>query len=479
MKKNITLLILFLIFEISFSMEFIFRDDFYYDDIEFLCRKGAIDLDISDIPLRSDKLIVAIENGWINRMKEEKGFSNEEQYAINNLLGRYSINDNINIRDFASFNVVYEDSIRMNITNEIYLKKNIPYGIISADFRTVAPYENTDSTKFRMDEWRGTGSDCYNTFISLYGDNWTLLLGRIHPSWGQGIKDDIFLSRKILPMDGILADIDWGNVKFSYFTANKTEYHYANKNTISNAYLSAHKISFSMPLKSEVSFKEMIIYRSNLPQLYYLNPAMFYYIIQYNSHSDDNIFWSLEFSNKLLKGFIFNTEIFIDDFQYEKNSIYVPNKIGVLVNASYSPLFMQNIIFYGEYCGMNTYTNTHEYEDLVYSYYTVPMSYLEGTDMDNISFGVIYRHFDKLNFDFDVSYMRKGEGELTNSWESESPDSALMFPSGTIDKILSLCLRTEYSILKKINISFEAKESFLNGFAEKSFVLTGFITVIL
>jgi len=485
-RKAISLLLIALVFEFSYSLEFIFRDDPFYEEIEFLSLSSAIEMNLSDLPIRSDDLINAIENAWIDRMGKGKDFTQQELSAINNILTRFSEKNDFIIKDNAEISIFYEDSASVNFKNMLYLKKNIPYGIISADFRTTAPFENTDSTIFRMDEWKGTGSDCHNTYISFFGEDWHVLAGRIHPAWGQGIKDDIFISRKILPMDGILANVDWGRMSFSFFAVNKSEYHLSNKATSNNAYLSAHKLSFSLPFRSKFSFKEIVLYKSNLPQLYYLNPAMFYYIIQYNSHSDDNIFWSMEFANEFIRGLLVSGELFIDDFQYEIKDFYVPNKIGILLNAQYSPGFLENSSFYAEYCRLNTYTNTHEFTSLSYSYYKVPMSYLFGTDMDNISLGLRLRPVKNMKTSFDLSYLRKGDGELENSWESERPDSAPSFPSGTVDKIFSVGIKAEYFILKYFSLSVDAQELFFSGYdpegetaESRHFNLTGKIKVIL
>ncbi|MDD3802826.1 MAG: hypothetical protein PHW02_00375 [bacterium] len=468
-----------------FSSEFIFREDPIYSDIEFLARRNVINIDFSNLPLRSDKVLEAIEEGWFDKINSLDSFSREELFAINSILDRFSLKKDFLIKDNASLTLSHGESLDIQMKNRFYAMKRIPSGIIAFEMITLAPFENTDSTSFRMDEWKKTGSDCQNTYMAFYDDSWSLLAGRMRPAWGQGIRDDIFLSRKILPMDGVFFSFDWERASFSFFAANKKEYHYSDKRSVNNAYLSSHMVSLKLPLETKLSFKEIVLYRSNLPQLYYLNPAMFYYIIQYNSHSDDNIFWSIEASNKTFKKFIFSGEFFIDDFQYDKDYDYVPHKIGVLLNATYSPDMILNPIFYAEYCFLNTYTNTHEYLPLSYSYYNMPMSYMSGTDMDNISFGVITKSFSKLNINLDVSYLRQGDGELDVSWESQMPDSELGFPSGSVDKTISALLLLEYDFFKWGGISMSAKWSLRNGFDdneepvvnESKYEITGSIMV--
>ncbi|MGE3062161.1 MAG: hypothetical protein AB7T10_00795 [bacterium] len=466
MKIFTAIILAALSFLTLFPQEFIFRDDPLYDEIEFLVRRDIIDIDFLNLPMRSDKVILAIESAWIEKMNKENGFSQEELIAINSILERYSRRDDLVIEDDASFLVSYSDSVDYLFKNILYAKKNIPHGILVFEILTEAPFENTDSTSFRMDEWKNTGSDCRNTYAAVFGDAWSILFGRILPAWGQGIKDDIFFSRKILPMDGLLAEIYWESGSFSFFAANKSEYHHANKRTVDNAYMSSHKLSFKLPFKTTLSFKETVLYRSNLPQMYYLNPAMFYYVIQHNSHSDDNIFWSLEISNKRIEGLLLSGEFFIDDFQYDKDYEYVPHKIGLLLNGSLSLNIRMNPIFYGEYCFINTYTNTHQYTSLSYSYYNAPMSYMSGTDMDNISFGVKTIQAKNLEVYLDISYLRQGDGKLTNSWESEMPDSDLAFPSGTIDRIISSEIGMGYKFNKILSFEISALASLLNGYEE-------------
>jgi len=466
-KQFFLCFILLAVFSGLHSAEFIFRDDPFYADIDFLFKRGAIDIDLKDIPLRSDRVISAIEKCCIEKMNRDNGLTNEELYAIDRLLERYAGDDDFKAIDFFRGGVEYSDSVNTGVENRIMIKKEIPGGSIATDFRTFFPFENTDTTLFRMDEWKGTGSDCYNTYVSLYGDSWFVLLGRSLPAWGQGEADNIFISRKILPMDGILAEFLWNRFKFSFWSAIKGEYHYSNKMTVRNSFLSAHKIEAEIPFSTSVSFKEMILYRSNLPQLYYLNPAMFYYIIQYNSHSDDNIFWSFEISNRKIDGLFLGAELFIDDYQYETEEYYKPNKTAVLLTASYSPKIPFSPVFSAEYCRINTYTNTHEHDELAYMYYSVPMSYLDGTDMDNLMICARARLLGNLHADMGISYLRRGEGEILNSWEEERPDTAPTFPSGNANKTMTAAASVEYTPFRWIGISLGAEFSVLNGYDDE------------
>lgn len=481
MRRIFTLILLTFIGIQVLSTEMIFKDNDSYPDIEFLYNTGVLDIDLNNLPLTSDALLSAIDNAVLVNQKGKISISTVEETILNKLIRRFN-GDNFILREKASIykNVSVnseKDTVPFHFLNRVYFSKSVSHGIIAFDIKTIYPYKNTDSTLYRMDEWNSTGSDNNNTFIGYYNRAGFILFGRILPAWGQGIADNIFLSNKILPMDGILADFKSGKFSLSFYLVNKNEYHFSNKNSTGNVYLSAHKISADLPFKTYFALKEMIIYKSNLPQLYYLNPVMTYYIAQYNSHSDDNVFWSLELTNRKIKGLLLSGELFIDDFQYEKEDYYIPNKIGFLTSVAYSPDMIDNIVLYGEYCRMNTYTNTHEYPQLAYMYYKVPMSYMSGTDMDNILFGITYRPLNFLSVRWNVSHLRRGEGVLTNSWETERPEVSPDFPSGNITQTLSTALSLEADPFKwlKINLNAEGRRKREN----KELILTGYLTVTL
>lgn len=432
-KKFFLFFSLFLSFILVFNFELIFDNEYENRIIEELYQRKIISVESRTYPIRVDRLLRELKES-----RKRTDLSKEEIFLIEKLILRFEKKKGIfkyhfdfnNILDIKKFSdsTLIKDSV-ITYTNLLIKnsKNNLFYHI---SFDLFFPFVERDSFYYRMRDWKKTGSDFNNTFFGIYSRDYFFIFGRVKPSWGGGFYDNIYFSKNLLPLDGILLEYDFKKVKFFYFTAYMTPYYLRDKKRTDNTYMSTHRLQFLPNKNINFSFKEMMIYQSNLPQPPYLNPLIFYYIIQNNSFSDDNIIWSFDLSFENIYGFKIYNELFIDDYQYDPEFIYVPNKLGYLFSAIYS----RNRFIAGiEYCIINTYTGTHEFDRLNYTYYRRPISYFFGTDGDFFVFKLDYRMNEIMKCGYNLSLLRKGSRDLFDSWEEEMPLTQPPFPSGKVE----------------------------------------------
>lgn len=436
-----------------FPVELIFDTDIEYELIQRLYYDGILNLDIKTTPIRSDKLLYQL------KMLRRKNFINgEDSLIMDKLIRRYEkkrqkvyfhfdIQKMMDKKFFSDRKTFYDSIISYTNLSIKNFDGNILYNI---SFDILYPFVERDSTFYRMKDWEKIGSDFNNTFIGYSKNNYHILFGRMKPSWGGGFYDNIYFSKDMLPLDGILYEHNFGFIKFYYFSAYMTPYYLKDKERTDNTFMSTHRLKIDLPYNLSLSFKEMMLYMSNLPQLQYLNPFILYYIVQNNSYSDDNIIWSFDASINGLKGFSFYSELFIDDFQYQPEFKYVPDKYGFLISTTYVPEKFKKIFFGFEYCMINTYTGTHEFKRLSYTYYDRPMSYFFGTDGDFSYFLIKYMFNKTKSIGYSVSLLRKGSRGLYDSWESEMPQSKPPFPSGRVEINLKNELNFYIEFMKNI-----------------------------
>jgi len=451
-----------------FSFELIFDNEYGSQIIEELYHKNIIDLDGRTYPLRVDQLLKELRLA-----RNRKDLSKDEIFLIEKLLSIYGKRNSIfkyhfdlyNQATFKKFSdsINFKDSI-ITYTNLLIKnsKNNIFYNI---SFDLFFPFVERDSFYYRMKDWEKTGSDFNNTFLGIYSKDYFLIFGRIKPVWGGGFYDNIYFSKDLLPLDGIFFEYDFKRLKFSYLTVYLTPYYLKDKRRTDNTYMSTHRLQYFLSKNINFSFKEMIIYQSNLPQPPYLNPLILYYIIQNNSFSDDNIIWSFDLSIENLFGFKIYNELFIDDYQYQPEFSYVPNKLGYLFSLTYSPQKLRKLLFGIEYCRINTYTGTHEFDRLNYSYYRRPISYFFGTDGDFLIFKVDYRYNRKIKSGYKISFLRKGSRDLFDSWEKEMPLTAPPFPSGRVETTLKNGINFYGEFFKeKIFVDLDISDSYIKNY---------------
>lgn len=409
----------------------IFEGDYDYAYINYLQRSGALNLYNNDMPLTWDDVSNAFYNG--NATDNDRAiFDYIKTHNAKTTVPRISGNMNISVDHFTNIN------INSSISLSAYIG---PFYCISELFSQYPYGDTTYVNLMSVREWNNTSSRVSKAFIAYSKDNLTVIGGRFLPAMGRGVFDNMFLSSRILSPDGIYFRYRKSIWDFAYYAATLTPGHSDFRDDLTRKYVSLHKLGLKLPYSTYIAFKELIIYRTLMPQLRYLNPFTLYYGIQWNTHSDDNVVWSVELINNYFEDWTFSGELFIDDFVYEKEltaifndfQLYAPDKTGFLFSVSYAPAWFDGLLVEGEYARVNKYTGTHRFPENAYSYYNEPALYYIGPDADIAGIKISYMMNTVFNATFTSTYTRKGEGRITDAFvELSGQDYEYAFPSGIV-----------------------------------------------
>lgn len=423
----------------SYPDGLVFKDDYAYKYIETLAKSGMLDIDIGSLPVKESDVAKKIEQAAEKAVLSGREIDSSSRYLFRKL--QNILNDGRAVHD--RIEGIYSTVSEFNMRNSAEVRVSAGNFLFRSELATDYPYRDTMTAL----PWKNTASQMKNGYIGIVWEGGYAAAGRFLPAWGQGIFDNMFISGKIKHPDGFLFDIKKGFAGFSYYATVLSEYTYLERITHRKRFVNMHRVYADLPFKTGISFKEAVIYSSGAIEPYYLNPALFYYITQWNSDNDDNIVWSLELWSRAVRNLRFSAEYFIDDFQYNSEyDGYSPNKTAFVLSASYSPDFMIKTIIEAEYARAEKYTGTHEYSDMTYSYYDRPLYYFTGPDADLAGIRVKILPAAGLTVLAEAVRIRSGEGDIHISWESELPQTEPDFPSGIVETLYSANAGIEYEL---------------------------------
>ncbi len=413
----------------------VFENNDYFDYIDYLSKRHVLDLRNNDIPLTEN----GIRLSYI-------GSDNNDNAIYKYILKRMKKKKMIWFNNTLSVQGEYKENLHSGIDNSLSLYMDMNDLFCESELITEYPYSDT-SYAYQMSrkEWNNTSSQIRKAYISYEKNDYLIAGGRFIPAMGRGIFDNLFISSEIEPLDGFYFRFEKQFFDFSFYTATLTPGHKEFRDDSLRKYVSYHKAGVKLPYNNYLAFKELISYASLLPELMYTNPILLYYGVQWNTHRDDNVVWAIEAINKSIRGLTLSGELFVDDFIYEKElkmlfsdfTLYAPDKLGIIVSASYAPDVVNGLLIEGEYARISKYTGTHRHPEVAYSYYNEPVLYFIGPDADLMGVRISYYSSDKWGARGYLSYKRKGEGRIYDSFvESTNQDYEFEFPSGIIEKTI-------------------------------------------
>ncbi|MFO8061834.1 MAG: hypothetical protein R6U31_02790 [bacterium] len=394
--------------------------------IEYLRARDVLEYNIREYPLNTGQSAEELYARCDNRT--------DSMITSQVLNALYS--NGVNLTGRAEYS--YRDGHNLNNYIAAYLRTdNMEY---FASLRTLMPYTgNEDVNALRLKEWNNTGSYIENAYIGYRHDKNYIIAGRFLPAWGIGLYDNLFISDNIYSPDGIMFNINYKFMDFSYYTNILSPSHVSMRYDTARRYSAYHKLSMDIPGQNRLSLKEIVIYNAPQPMPFYLNPFMIYYGVQWNIHTDDNIIWAIEWNNSYFKDILFTVELFVDDFVYEKElealfsefTLYAPDKLAV--NMQMNILCFSPMLIELEYTRLNNWTGTHRHTENSYMYYNEPMLFSTGPDSD---VSVLRARYPAGRFFITGSlfFIRNGEGSINDSFvEMTGQEYELPFPSGIVE----------------------------------------------
>lgn len=413
--------------------------------IEYLRARDILEYNIREYPLNTGQSAEELYSRCDNRTD-----STMTEYVSRQMYGN-------GIRLTGNAEYSYEGGHHLNNRIAANLRNgNLEY---NASMRTLMPYAgNEDVNSLRLKEWNNTGSYIESAYIGYRSDRNYIIAGRFLPAWSIGLYDNLFISDNIYSPDGIMFNIHYRFMDFSYYTNTLSSSHVSMRYDTARRYSAYHKLSMDMPAENRLSLKEIVIYNAPHPMPFYLNPFLIYYGVQWNIHTDDNIIWAIEWNNSYFRDILFTVELFVDDFVYEKElealfrefTLYAPDKLAV--NMQMNVLYLSPLLIEFEYTRLSNWTGTHRHTENSYAYYSEPVLFSTGPDSDVSALRMSYPT-GRFFISGSLFYIRNGEGSINDSFvEMTGQEYELPFPSGIVEYTSGIAGSVVFNISNSMHV---------------------------
>ncbi len=205
-----------------------------------------------------------------------------------------------------------------------------------------------------------------------------------------------------------------------------------------NRYVSAHRLDLKLVPTLTFSVSEVVLYGGEHRGFdpVYLNPVSVFYAGQWNSGSEDNVFFGGDLTFLLPHAAQVRLEAVIDDFQYD---FAHPHEIGFGVDFLARNPFLGLYSLIGcTYFHIRNGTYGHKIEYNRYTHENRIMGYPYGPDGDLVEVRLAFALPTEALWTVWFSRRRQGEGRVSDP-QTEPPE-ATVFPSGTVEKTTRLGL---------------------------------------
>jgi len=214
-------------------------------------------------------------------------------------------------------------------------------------------------------------------------------------------------------------------------------------------FLSVHRLGINLKGFLKIGFTEAILSADSLEPLY-MNIFLPFYLAQWGRDRDDNIMWSFDVQIHLFNSILYG-ELLIDDYMYEDDPY--PNKLAYQVGIK--SLIGKMLLAKVNYAKVDKWVYTHHDIQNTYELRGRCLGFYLGNDVDELAFTLKYVNRFGLFPRVSVDYIRKGEGSIYVSYREEGGPTNPPFPSGTVDKTLSMKLGFDYDFLRKSYFTVE------------------------
>ncbi|RLC42983.1 MAG: hypothetical protein DRH49_02490 [Candidatus Coatesbacteria bacterium] len=294
--------------------------------------------------------------------------------------------------------------------------------------RWMPRYTSSDYV-LRKRVWR-TVAPAEKGYINMELNIFHVLVGRDELSWGPGYRSNMLFSSSAPTYDVFKANALWKGVRMEFFTALL--------NPTTSTYVSGHRLDLGFWKWLDISVAEVVYYTGKGPCLYYINPLLPYYFVQWAEGDPDNILLELGGEVRIIPNTRIYTALMIDDYYKEqwKKLLKSPHKVGMILGVQYAnPLGLSSSNLRVEYSRVNPGTYMHFSSEHYYLYRGIVPGYYQESDSDNI-----FLEFSKMLYPgilafSGFNYERKGEfsayvDDLPEAWNDYA--KGMKFPSGDI-----------------------------------------------
>ena len=266
--------------------------------------------------------------------------------------------------------------------------------------------------------------------------------GRFYDLWGEARTDQLFLSSASRPLDQLKIKLRYNKFTFISKIAQ------LDKIGSIRRYFSAHRITYKNDL-FQIGFSESTLYggENSSFEMTYLNPFLIFHGEKKNDLAlDSNTMLAID-GRLFLKNKSVYFEFLIDDYQADAKGLndLEPNELGLIFGADFS---FERMYLGLEFVGITnrTYKAPEDYE--WYIHRNIPIGYGEGSDLWRANIFGRYYYSQEWQFDYEIDYLVKGEGEMSQPWDTPWNDDGITmetgydeaFPTGILEKQFSMSI---------------------------------------
>ena len=355
--------------------------------------------------------------------QQSHGSSLEESNKFN--IGAYPLlntsSDNYSLRSILSININNFTAHNTMILNTI-LDDDSNY--IGFEWRNFTGYAEEGYIKLRK-KYKSFG------FVFTYG--------RFYDIWGEARTDQLFLSSASRPLDQLKMKFRYKG--FTFISKNAQ----LDKKGIFNRFFSAHRVTFKNNM-FQIGFSESVVYggENSSIEMTYLNPFLIFHGEKKNGPElDSNTMLAID-GRLFLKNKSVYFEFLIDDYQADADVIddLEPNELGLILGADFS---LEKVYLGIEFVGITIRTYKTNVDHEWYIHRNIPIGYGEGSDLWRANVFSRYYYSQDWQFDCEIDYLVKGEGEMSQPWDTPWNDDGITmetgydeaFPTGILEKQFS------------------------------------------
>ncbi|MDF1543925.1 MAG: capsule assembly Wzi family protein [bacterium] len=329
---------------------------------------------------------------------------------------------------------------------------------IFADFSLSESKAN--DPEYRGKKWRGLAGSVENAFLSYRSGRFHLLVGRYASFWG-GYRSLLFSPN--LPLDGFGYRYHWGKITLSYRLARLNSIFSEDATTFQeNRYLAGHRLDWRLNDKVRLGLFETVLFGGvgRQVEFFYLNPIVSFHAAQMNENSDDNILIGFDFSYVPTPGQKLYGQLLVDDFQIENKTDgdQEPDQYGLLLGI-FSGKLLSAADLRLEYTRVTNWTFNQQKPRNRYLFNLAPIGNLAGNDFDQYLLEISRWLKPSLLLTLSINHRRQGEGRIHNDWTSPwllaSESYSEEFPSGLVEKSLSLSFKASGYLNRQLFFSSE------------------------
>lgn len=332
--------------------------------------------------------------------------------------------------------------------------------------------------KFQVDEQKFF--DRYIGYVQFRSEHLRVRFGREALQFGFSPIDNFVHSIDAPPMDGLLVDVPFDNVRFT-FTHHQAEGTDTSGRSVPGKYIATHRLSVDPWPWLSVSVSDMIVYWNRGIDLAYLNPLAFFVSAglgtKQRSETDNSILGfdvavrpadgTMIYASLIADDIAFST---LSDTSYKGNN----NKYAYQLGATQALRVLDHdVLVSAEVARITPFTFSHRTMNAAYTHLGAPVGYDMQPNSDRLALQLRWWFTPRTSVRIDVDYTRHGEnlldanGNIIMAEDPRYPGSGILQPIGNVGGDISRgdgdflqgnrFLRGNVSHQRRIDVHFTAE----------------------